>query len=86
MPKARGMPGGDVKASICPIHKFQAAEKYLSPAEPDCTCRIHQHKFADHDITLWVPVTPSFCLVCHGNASETTSSADIILRNRSSVK
>ena len=60
------------------VYKFQAAEKYLSPAEPDCTCRIHQYKFADHDITLWVPVTPSFCLVCHRNASETTSSADII--------
>ena len=24
------------------VYKFQAAEKYLSPAEPDCTCRIHQ--------------------------------------------
>ena len=24
------------------VHKFQAAEKYLSPAEPDCTRRIHQ--------------------------------------------
>ena len=24
------------------VYKFQATEKYLSPAEPDCTCRIHQ--------------------------------------------
>ena len=24
------------------IYKFQAAEKYFSPAETDCTCRIHQ--------------------------------------------
>ena len=24
------------------VYKFQAAEKYLSPAEHDCTCRIHQ--------------------------------------------
>ena len=23
------------------VYKFQAAEKYLSPAEADCTCRIH---------------------------------------------
>ena len=23
------------------VYKFQAAENYLSPAEPDCTCRIH---------------------------------------------
>ena len=55
------------------VYKFQAAEKYLSHAEPDCTCRIHQQKFA-----LQVPVTPSFCLVRHRNASETTSSSDII--------
>ena len=55
------------------VFKFQAAEKYLSPAEPDCTCRIHQQKF-----TMQVPVTPSFCLVCHRNASKTTSSPDII--------
>ena len=55
------------------VYKFQAAEKYLSPAEPDCTCRIQQQKFI-----LQVPVTPSFCLVCHRNASETTSLPDII--------
>ena len=24
------------------VYKFQVAEKYLSPAEPDCTRRIHQ--------------------------------------------
>ena len=60
------------------LYKFPAAEKYLSPVEPDCTCRIHQYKFADYDITLWVPVTPSCCLVCHRNAPGTTSSADII--------
>ena len=24
-----------------PVSKFQAAEKYLSPTEPNCTCRIH---------------------------------------------
>ena len=24
------------------VYKFQAPEKYLSPAEADCTCRIHQ--------------------------------------------
>ena len=23
------------------VYKFQAAEKYLSPTEPNCTCRIH---------------------------------------------
>ena len=28
------------------VYKFQAAEKYLSPAEPDCTCSINQLKFA----------------------------------------
>ena len=24
------------------VYKFQAAEKNLSPAEPDCTCRINK--------------------------------------------
>jgi len=42
----------ELSAERSHVYKFQAAEKYLSPAEPDCTCRIHQKKFADHDITL----------------------------------
>ena len=32
------------------VYKFQATEKDLSYAVPDCKCRIHQQKFADHDL------------------------------------
>ena len=51
--KWRGGRGGGKGKFGCPLfslvivgrshlYKFHAAEKYLSPAEADCTCRIHQ--------------------------------------------
>ena len=70
----RSQPGYAQKLHTSPYKIFWGRPKStFLLLSPDCTCRIHQQKFA-----LQVPVTPSFCSVCHRNASETTSSADKI--------